>query len=200
MHKHVAPAAALLAVIALAGCSTSDAAHSEAHVSAPHSTPAASSASLNPDVDPDDVMFAQMMIPHHEQALVMSSIAMSKDGISDGITGIAQRIDEEQFGEIADLTSWLEQSGSPVKSAGHESHEMPGMLTDEQIEQLRAATGDEFEKMWLLFMVAHHQGAVTMSQDVIANGTDPELRAFAERTIANQGMEIDQMTILLSGR
>ena len=78
-------------------------------------------------------------------------------------------------------------------------HTMAGMLTGEELAALQAAQGPEFDQLFLLGMIAHHEGAIEMANDVIAAGTDPEFRSLAEAIIAAQLDEIELMQLLLSG-
>ena len=152
-----------------------------------------------------DVHFAQMMIPHHEQALEMSEIALSKD-TSPALASLAREIRREQDPEIVLMRAWLEEwgaeelphSGGPGDEAddGHD-HEMAGMATGDQMVELAEAQGREFQRMWLELMIAHHEGAIEMAEQVGGTTEDAEVRALAEAVVGSQQEEIDRMRDLL---
>ena len=129
------------------------------------------------DVHPADVRFMTGMIAHHAQALVMSGMAPSR-GASPSIRTLAARIINAQKDEIGVMQRWLRERGRPVPevgegghmaAAGHGAHmHMAGMLTPEQLERLSAARGAEFDRLFLAYMIQHHEGAVTMVHDLFA--------------------------------
>ena len=182
----IAIAMALTVAPALAACST-----------ATPETPAASSAA--DAAAPADVMFAQMMIPHHAQAVEMSTIMLEKEGMPTEVRELAQQIADEQEPEIAQMRGWLDDWGMPEMGdmgdmGGHAGHGgMDGMLSEEQLDELRAATGDDAVRLFLEQMIAHHEGAIEMGRDVLDDGRHPDVRAFAERMIDAQQAEIDTM-------
>lgn len=182
----IAIAMALTVAPALAACST-----------ATPETPAASSAA--DAAAPADVMFAQMMIPHHAQAVEMSTIMLEKEGMPTEVRELAQQIADEQEPEIAEMRGWLDDWGMPEMGdmsdmGGHAGHGgMDGMLSEEQLDELRAATGDGAVRLFLEQMIAHHEGAIEMGRDVLDDGRHPDVRAFAERMIDAQQAEIDTM-------
>ena len=152
-----------------------------------------------------DVYFAQMMIPHHQQALEMSEIALAKD-TSPAVAELAREIRREQDPEIVLMRAWLAEwgaeelphSGGPGEQAddGHD-HDMPGMATGEQMVALAEGSGRDFERMWLELMVAHHEGAIEMAEQVEGTTEDPEVRALATAITEAQQEEIDRMQGLL---
>ena len=170
------------AAMLLAGCSGSD--------------------SDSAEFDSDDTMFAQMMIPHHEQAIEMSDIALDPTtGASQTVRDLATRIKAEQDPEIAQMTSLLTQWGQPTQmdpSMDHSSM-MSGMLSTDELTALGAKRGADFDTSWLRAMIAHHEGAVEMARDVIDNGKNTELRALAESVVSSQLAEIDEMKALVGG-
>lgn len=182
----IAIAMALTVAPALAACST-----------ATPETPAASSSADS--AAPADVMFAQMMIPHHAQAVEMSTIMLEKEGMPTEVRELAEQIADEQEPEIAEMRGWLDEWGMPEMGdmgamGGHAGHGgMDGMLSEEQLDELRAATGDDAVRLFLEQMIAHHEGAIEMGRDVLDDGRHPDVRAFAERMIDAQQAEIDTM-------
>ena len=153
-----------------------------------------------------DIVFAQDMIPHHEQALEMSALALAADA-SPEVTAIAKEIQAAQDPEIVLMRSWLRDwgaeelphSGGPgEESDGHE-HEMPGMATGEQLLALAEARGAEFDALWIDLMVAHHEGAIEMAEQVAQTTDDLEVQALAAEIIATQAQEIERMQGLQAG-
>ncbi|MGA0932586.1 MAG: DUF305 domain-containing protein [Candidatus Nanopelagicales bacterium] len=181
--------AAALGVI-LAGCGGS---HDMADMATPSSTSGASAA---------DAMFAQMMIPHHEQAVEMSTLAETRAS-SPQIKELAAEIKGAQQPEVDQMTSWLEEWGLPVLSmdeamGDHGGHGMSGMLTDEQMQLLADANGPEFDRLFAEFMIEHHEGAIDMAEDVV-DSKDPRVAALAAEIIATQAEEIAQLRAFLDG-
>jgi uncharacterized protein (DUF305 family) len=153
-----------------------------------------------------DIVFAQNMIPHHEQALEMSALALATDA-SPEVTALARDIQQAQDPEIVLMRKWLRDwdaeelphSGSPgEESDGHE-HEMAGMATGDQLLALAEASGEEFDAMWLDLMVAHHEGAIEMAEQVAGTSEDLEVQALAEAIIVAQAAEIERMQALQAG-
>jgi uncharacterized protein (DUF305 family) len=148
-----------------------------------------------------DVMFAQMMIPHHEQAIEMSDIALDPTvGASDEVRSLAEDIKAAQDPEIAQMTAWLEAWGQPTSMDSSMDHSsmMSGMLTVEEINALGSLRGSEFDTAWIQAMIKHHEGAIQMAQDVETDGVNTEVKALAGAIITAQQSEIDVMKALLS--
>ena len=157
-----------------------------------------------------DVLFMQGMIHHHAQALRMTAL-VKKRSVGGEIPLLAERMDLTQTSEIEQMQKWLRDRGQevPVLHAAHgHAHgvgagtRMPGMLTEEQLRRLRRARGEEFEKLFLTFMIQHHEGALTMVQQLYAanGGAEPEADAFARHIEADQRIEIARMQQLLAER
>ena len=135
--------------------------------------------SVNRPYTRPDIDFMRGMIAHHSQALVMAGWAQSHDA-GPSVQTLCNRIINAQKDEINIMQTWLRDRGQPVPEAkpvpmkmmmnGME-HEMlmPGMLSDEQLKQLDAARGPEFDKLFLKDMIQHHQGAVSMVEDLISH-------------------------------
>lgn len=142
-----------------------------------------------------DVMFAQMMIPHHEQAVEMSALAAGA-GASSEVQALADEIAAAQGPEIRQMEAMLDRWGVG-QMMDHSGHQMAGMVSDEDMDRLRAATGPDFDRLYLELMIAHHQGAIDMTRDPLANGSDPELRTLLEAIVTTQTAEIEQMQQML---
>jgi uncharacterized protein (DUF305 family) len=142
-----------------------------------------------------DVMFLQMMIPHHEQAVEMSLLAAT-NGASPQVQALADEIAAAQGPEIEQMRAWLDEAGAGEMMGGHSGH-MAGVLSDEAMAELAAAQGAEFDRLYLQGMVEHHEGAVAMAQDVVDGGENPAVIALAQKIIEAQTSEIAQMKQML---
>ena len=142
----------------------------------------------------DEAMFLQMMIPHHQQAIVISDLAISISKNED-ILKLANQIKAAQAPEIVQMKSWLKAAGLG-EDPGHSMHSMAGMLSDSQLQQLKISTGKVFDREFLRGMIAHHQGAVAMV-GMIENSSDSKLRDFGKQISRSQTDEIGVMKQLL---
>jgi uncharacterized protein (DUF305 family) len=192
-----------LAVALLAGCGSSDSASdtsTESSIDSSSTSPLETAGTADGSFNDADVMFAQMMIPHHEQAIEMSDIALDPQvGASEVVGNLAMRIKGAQDPEIDLMTSFLQTWGQPVAMDSSMDHStmMSGMLSIEDLDALSMARGEEFDRAWLAAMIEHHEGAIDMARDVLADGSNVDVRALAEQIIAAQQTEIDEMTALL---
>ena len=189
------PAAALAAVIALAGCAGGTNSGS-GMPGMDHSTAGSSAAPEAADHNGTDTMFAQGMIPHHAQAVQMSEMILKKQGIDPKVTALAGRIKAAQGPEIERMTGWLRSWNEATEMPG--GHAMSGMVSDDGIRQLDAATGTDAAKLFLTQMVAHHEGAVEMANAEVRSGKNPEAIKLAKDVAASQTDEIKEMKGLLA--
>ncbi len=149
-----------------------------------------------------DVDFMTGMIGHHAQALIMSRLAPTNDA-SASVQVLAARIINAQNDEIALMQSWLRDREQVVpqvlieglqltiEGGGHHAHHMPGMLTQVQLEELAAARGQVFDRLFLTYMIQHHAGAVTMVEDLFA--VDGAAQDEAAYKLASS-IHVDQIT------
>lgn len=141
------------------------------------------------------------MIPHHEQAIDMSTIALDPTvDASAEVQDLAGRIEGAQDSEIDLMTEWLTAWGQPIQmdtSDGHDMSAMEGMMTAEEMDALGEASGADFDQLWLEVMIRHHQGAIAMAETVKAEGQSADALALADEIIAAQQAEIDEMDALL---
>lgn len=147
-----------------------------------------------------DVRFMQNMIGHHVQAIQMAALAPSH-GASDNLLRLAQKIDISQRDEIALMKQWLAERKQAVPDDA-QSHAMmmPGMLTAEQLAQLDAARGREFDRLFLTFMIRHHEGALQMVDELFKSpgaAQDSDIFRFATDVDVDQRDEIFVMEKLL---
>jgi uncharacterized protein (DUF305 family) len=150
----------------------------------------AASSPSNSDYSADDIAFAEQMIPHHEQAIEMSEIALLNT-TNPEILQIAQQIKDAQSPEIELMKSW-----TGVKASTHSGHLMEGMLSQSELSELRAAQGKDFDRLFLQGMIKHHEGAIVMAQDV-ANSKNQDVASLSASIIAAQKLEIATMEELL---
>jgi uncharacterized protein (DUF305 family) len=192
--------AALLGGAVLAGCGSST----------PDTQPAQSAPATQvavADGSEADVAFAQLMIPHHAQAVEMADLALQQ-GTSPDVLSLAGQIKAAQDPEIQQMRGWLAAWGAPEQMDGadggdHGDMDMggmsaSGMMTDEDMNSLMNASGEEFDRMWLQMMITHHQGAIQMAEQVLADSTNPDVTALANAVVAGQTAEIDAMQQLLA--
>ncbi|HMV47081.1 MAG TPA: DUF305 domain-containing protein [Blastocatellia bacterium] len=160
-----------------------------------------------------DVQFMQGMIVHHEQAVEMTALIESRTESKD-VRSLGARISHTQADEIAFMKRWLVSRGQPVVGASHDMHKhhkmsqdqmdqmalMPGMLTPKQMEALRKASGEEFDRLFLEGMIQHHGGALDMVKDLhdtAGAGQEAELFNFATDVDSGQRAEIRIMQAML---
>ena len=153
-----------------------------------------------------DVRFMQDMIPHHHQALEMAELVEDRTNNPE-VVDVAGRIDVSQMDEIEFMQQWLRERGERVPDPGdhdamHTDHHMAGMATPEQMAELAAAEGTDFDRLFLQLMITHHEGAVTMVEelhDLPGSAYDPILFEFTNDINNGQEAEIERMSALLIG-
>lgn len=150
-----------------------------------------------------DTTFAQMMIIHHEGAIEMSELAIER-GESPEVVALAKRISAAQEPEINQMHAWLtawDEETSPMDHGAmdHGGMDMDGMSQEEMMGQLEGLAGAEFDATFLEGMIAHHEGAVVMAEEQLAEGQSAEAMALAEKIISDQEAEIAEMKELLAG-
>ncbi len=192
--RSLAPVAAA-ALLVLAGCGSDGG-----------STAGTSSGA---DHNAADVTFAQDMIPHHEQALVMADVAIEGASTQE-LQQLAERIKDAQAPEIDQMTGWLESWGEDVPDLdamdhmmmGHgdgDGFDMPGMMDADDMQRMSWMMGDglAFDRMWVLMMIRHHEGAIEMAQTEQLDGQSADAIALADAIEAAQTAEIDEMQQML---
>ncbi|MFI6293025.1 DUF305 domain-containing protein [Nonomuraea sp. NPDC050790] len=193
------------AVVALAGCSsekdTPPRADSTAPVIAPGrpgeeartlSPSEAVTAVPSPTANAGDIKFMQDMIIHHRQALDMSVLAPNR-AEAPKVKSLASRIKDAQGPEIQYMTTWLQEQSQKVPEHHAQHQAMPGMATPEQMESLKAATGKAFDKLFLDLMIQHHLGALTMTKQVLKDGSHIRVEELANDVGVTQAAEIRRM-------
>lgn len=193
IRRTTAVAAAATAALVLAACGgSSDGGSAAASPSA--SAPAAQQGEHNAA----DVTFAKGMIPHHRQAIEMADLATSRAESAE-VKKLAEEIKKAQDPEIKTLSGWLTSWGEPVpaEGGGHGGHDMSGMMSAEEMDQLEKASGKAFDTAFLQMMVKHHEGAVAMAKTEQSEGKHQPAKDMAGDIISSQTAEITRMNQLL---
>ena len=146
-----------------------------------------------------DIMFAQMMIPHHEQALELADMALDPTLMaSEQVKALASQIKAAQDPEIDVMTQWLSEWDQPLMDMSEDhSMTMEGMLSIDELSALGQMSGEEFDQAWVSAMIAHHKGAIKMADTVKAEGKSAPVQELADAIIQAQKSEIDTLELLL---
>jgi uncharacterized protein (DUF305 family) len=191
----VAGIAVLATAVVVSSCSKSE----------EHSDHAASTTSGSEQVaahNGEDVMFAQMMIPHHQQALELAALVPDRS-TNPAVIKLASTIAGEQQPEItamkALLLQWEVDPNATGDHSGHAGMAMQGMVDDATVAKLESLKGAEFDTLWLQSMIGHHQGAIEMANSEIAKGQSADMITMAKNMVTAQQAEIDQMKQMLGG-
>ena len=165
--------------------------------------------SLSPRVTEADIRFMQGMIAHHAQAITLAALVPAR-AEGEGVRLVAERIGRSQGDEIALMERWLGEHGEEIPdpalgyqlpSSAGEPVMMPGMLTPEALAELRAAAGSEFDRLFLVHMIRHHEGALTMVRELFESegaGEEAVIFEFAVDVDSDQRIEIARMVRMLS--
>lgn len=194
-RKYLIAAAAVATVFTLSACA--DGGMSGMEMGGNTSTSAPSSDASTAGFNSADVTFAQMMIPHHEQAVEMSDVILAKDGIDAQVLELAAQIKDAQEPEIAQLNEWLGTWGASDDAMPGMDHGMDGMMSAEDMDALAAAEGVDASRLFLEQMVVHHQGAIDMAKTELADGENADALAMAEAIVSTQSDEIVVMQDIL---
>lgn len=205
MKRLAVPAALLGAGLLVGACGSTDtASHDVSATSSMSAMPTESQApATGPAADHNDrdIWFAQMMIPHHRQALEMAKLAEDRAAGSK-VKELAKQIEAAQDPEIQTMTGWLESWG--VQAPGedgmptdHMDHGMPGMMSGEDMKKLEGLKGAAFDKAFLTMMIQHHEGAITMAKEEQEAGVYEPAKQMADSIITSQSAEISTMKKLL---
>ncbi|SEL26599.1 Uncharacterized conserved protein, DUF305 family [Blastococcus sp. DSM 46786] len=196
--------ALLAGALVLAGCADDDN-DAAGHGSMMNDTgSSASSSAEQAEFNDADVTFAQGMIPHHRQAIVMAELAEGR-AADPRVLDLAARIQAAQDPEIETMSGWLQDwdaDGGHMDGMddgmGAMDHGEGGMMSEGDMHALMSATGPQFDRLFLEQMIVHHQGAVEMAAEHSANGRNAEALALAQSIRDNQNAEIAEMQQLLT--
>ena len=186
----IAGVAALASAVVVSSCGKS----------ADSAKPAPSAATSSAQIavhNADDVMFAQMMIPHHQQAVELSAMVPERS-TNPAVVKLAATISGEQQPEITAMKALLVQWDVQPDGEDH-GMAMQGMVDDATMAKLQSLKGAEFDTLWLQSMIGHHQGAIDMANTEIAKGKSPDMITMAKNIVTAQQAEIDQMKQMLGG-
>jgi uncharacterized protein (DUF305 family) len=185
-----------IATALLAGCTTAPSntpgnGNGQTATSSPGATSSPSASDAHNDAD---VMFAMMMIPHHQQAVEMADMILAKSGIDPQITALAQKIKDAQQPEITLMEGWLDAWG--VGDQNDMMDDMDhgnGMMSDGDMSALESAGDADAGRIFLEQMIQHHEGAIDMATDQVEDGHNPDAVTLAQNIITSQTAEITVM-------
>jgi uncharacterized protein (DUF305 family) len=195
-------ATGIAAAIALAGCASGPGTGSSGtsmpmdHGSSAASAPSTSAPAAAADHNAADVTFAQMMIPHHAQAVEMSDMMLKKQNVPAEVTALATKIKAAQGPEIQTMTGWLTGWNEPTTMPS--GHSMDGMMSDADMKKLGSAQGAEAARLFLKQMIAHHEGAIMMAKTENTAGKNADAVKLSKDIVTAQETEIQQMQKLLA--
>ena len=192
LHAAALASGVIASALVLAGCAAQGGTGAEPGTSATASTGATA------EFNAADEMFVTMMIPHHEQAIEMADLILSKDGIEPRVTEVAEQIKDEQGPEIQRMRGWLHDWDVEYDESMSGMDHGGGMMSGDDMAALEEAEGTEASRLFLEQMIAHHQGAVEMAQSEVESGLHPDVIALAEQVAADQTAEIATMQELLA--
>ena len=189
-----AAAAALSLIAVLCGCADGPG----------RSASPANSTTVTQTFNKADVKFAQTMIPHHEQAIEMGDMILTKSDIAPEVTQLAQQVKDGHRPQMTTMTGFLTAWNQPLipdHSAEADQHhwDADGELIPEEMQELNAADGPTGQRLFLKGMIKHHKGAITMVQHEIDNGQNPDALKLAQAIKDGQNGEIKSMNSLLAG-
>ncbi|MDX3458715.1 DUF305 domain-containing protein [Streptomyces sp. ME02-8801-2C] len=151
------------------------------------------------DFNDADVTFAQMMIPHHEQALEMAKLADGRASDSE-TKKLAGQIEQAQDPEIKTMKGWLESWGKPTamdSMPGMDHGSGDGMMSDADMDELKGMKGTEFDKMFAEMMIEHHNGAIASAKDEQKSGKNADAKKMAGDIVTSQSAEVKQLQGIL---
>ena len=207
LRRGLLTGAAVTATLVLSACGGGDDSSSGSGMDHGGMTTSTAPSSSTATFNDADVAFAQNMIKHHQQAIMMAAWADSRAAAAD-VKQLAGKIREAQQPEIDTMNGWLAAWGRPAPmpsmSMGTESSmpgmdhgSMPGEMTQEDMNKLMSAQGAAFDKQFLTMMISHHEGAIQMAQKEVAQGSNPDAKALAQKIVTDQQAEITTMKGLL---
>jgi uncharacterized protein (DUF305 family) len=182
----IAGIAVVIMAMALAGCSK-DGSMGMDHEG--HSSMASG------DLSGDDIMFLQMMIPHHQQAIEMSDLALTKSSDSE-LLALAKDIRDGQGAEIVKMKAWLAGADAGMDPGHSMGDSMGGMLSESELAALKTATGKSFDLLWLKGMTGHHDGAIDMAT-MIEDAKNAEIKSFGQAIVSAQSAQNKQMAAMI---
>jgi uncharacterized protein (DUF305 family) len=194
--RSVPVVAALLATVALAGCGSADPSTLRAAVTSSTATAPGSFGAA-------DILFVQMMIPHHQDAVTMAELARTRSR-SPRIRSVAEQISRTQQPQIDTMIGWVQAAGRPTAppdfNTGHGvgEHAVPGTMTFTDLVRLRESSGARFDRKFLTVMIRHHRGTLVTATAEFAEVSSPEVKALGQEMAAKQKAELKTMRQILA--
>lgn len=198
-HTTAASLVGLLTVsLTLVSCAEADPETEETGAHNGHTTEATDS-----EYNEADMEYVSGMVAHHQQAVEMADILLEKEGTDSDVAALAEDIRAAQQPEIDQMESWLEGWGhEPDEDGDHGTHDAQGdghegMMSEQDLDKLEAADGEDASRLFLEQMIVHHEGAVSMADEHLDSGENPDALELSENVIADQSAEIEQMEEML---
>lgn len=186
---------AVAAIVVLAGCANDSGTSGIPTEHGSANTSAGPSASAFNDTD---ILFVQVMLPHHDQAVSMSDLLLAKRGVNPEVAALARQIKDTQQVKIDTMNGWFEAIGRPQREGGTHHGGLDGMLDENQMQQLDQANSGDGQRLFLEGMIKHHAGAIEMANKEITDGQYPGAVDLAKNLATTQQQEIDVMTDVLT--
>ncbi|MFJ3961085.1 DUF305 domain-containing protein [Streptomyces sp. NPDC090036] len=198
IRRTTAVGAVATAALVLAACGSNDS--PAGHGGHAYASPSASASAAQGKHNAADVAFAKGMIPHHRQAVEMADLAPTRADSAE-VKQLAEEIKKAQDPEIKALSGWLASWGEQVPAEGGMDHSMHGagggMMTSEEMENLKNASGKAFDTAFMELMIKHHEGAVAMANTEQKDGSYQPAKDMADAIITSQTAEITRMNEFL---
>ena len=186
---------AAAAIVVLAGCANDS---STSGIPMEHGSANASAGPSASAFNDTDIMFVQVMLPHHDQAVSMSDLLLAKRGVNPEVAALARKIKDTQQAEIDTMNGWFDAMGRPRVEEGTHHGGLDGMLDEHEMQQLDQANSGDGQRLFLEAMIKHHTGAIKMANLETAAGQHPGAVDLAKNIATTQQQEIDVMTDLLT--
>lgn len=197
MSKNRLAFVAVTSVLFLSACGSSNDTASTPSATASASPSASESATVSTELNADDAMWLAMMLAHHQQAVDMSDFPLEQTKNQE-IIDLATAIRGAQYPEMEYMNGILYEAGyrEPIDVEEHLA-QMQGMLTADEMATLGSLSGAEFDRAFLEAMIKHHEGAVSMSENMLVSGTNTQVKELAAKIIEAQNQEIVKMQVML---
>lgn len=195
------PTTAVAIALVLAGCKSAGSGSFESSMpgmdqSTTTPSPSVHASAAEAACNNADIQFAQTMIPHHRQAVQMTEIILAEQEIDPHVKQLAERIKAAQGPEIDKLSGWLKAWGEASSTSAGLT--VDGMMNAADLADLEGAQGGEAAHMFLAQMMVHHQGAITMAEEEVANGANPGAVGLAQSIVEDRKAEIQAMIDLFA--
>ena len=189
--------AASVAVLLVLGCS------GQSSSGGGSADPTEAASGVAADVNQEDVRFARLMAPHHDQAVSMCEMVLSKQGVKPEVRDLAEQIGKVRESQLGTLNGWIQSwdpggDQEPAEDENAPHHGGHGLMTERQMQELDLSDGPAAQKLFLEGMIRHHEGAVAIAEAEAASGSYPDAVKLAKEMIATQQAEIATMQQILT--